>query len=387
MLHSARVALALVLVACGCTAALPAGEDVGESGGDSGDNGSGSASDDGTADGPGGNGSGEADAADSEGSGGTGGSESGGPGDSGDTTGGNATGSDDETETEESGGLTDGSGLPFDCDDGDLPVRVEGGGSYDTIAAGVEAAPPDGVVVVCPGAYEDNVSIERSVTIRGAGSELVTVDGGDATIFSALSPDVVFLRLEGMTLQDGTRGVAVSWTHDSTGDPTLELDDLHITGTSGLGVQVESNGYYGTVDMVDTVIDFTEGGSTTSGPLVGGAVSLYRVTATVTDCTIENNTAEAGAGLTIRGADVTVIGGRVASNTAEVGGGAVLYTSGFPGTAVPGTLTIQNSDWGAGAANENQATDVYCAGADDEAGFLGADATADCSSDGSPCCL
>ncbi len=297
--------------------------------------------------------------------------------DSGDSS----TGSDSGSEGSSTGGV-----LPFDCDDGQAPVRVVGGGSYDTISEGVEAAPPDAVVQVCPGQYTDNVEIERNVTIHGAGADLVTVNGGTGPTFRTLNSSVTFLRFEGMTLEAGTRGIAVDWPLAADRDPVLEIDGVHIDGVQGIGLQVLADGYLGSVEVLDTSITNTVGGTSTQGPLVGGAIYFERVTAQLTDCTIEGNVAETGA-MTVWGADVTFTGGRVVSNTAEQGGGAALITRDFPGLPVAGTLTIENSDWGAGAADENQDTDVDCTSVDDTAGFLGSPANATCSSEVQPCCL
>jgi len=311
-------------------------------------------------------------------------------GDDDDDTDGTA-GDDDDDDDDDSSGTGD-TGEPeppaFDCDAGDGPVTVEGGGSYDTIADAVEAAPPDGVVLICPGEYEDNVVIERSVTIRGAGSDHVFVDGGAAPIFNNFNAQAPFLRFEGMTLVGGTRGIRVDWplAADDDGDPVVEIDDLHITGTEGIGLEVVSDGYFGTVTVTETRIDHVTGGNSQSGLLVGGGAYLLRVSAELTDTVLENNIAEAGGAMFIAGADVTFTGGRVAGNTANEGGGAVLSMVGSPFVQA-GRIEIIDSDWGEGAAEENEHTDVWCDGAGDDAGFLGAKTNSMCVANSGPCCL
>ena len=301
-----------------------------------------------------------------------------------DTSADSDTDTDTDTDTE---GTSTGGVLPFDCDDGQAPVRVVDGGSYDTLAEGVEAAPPDGVVQVCPGQYTGNIQLERSVTIHGAGADLVTVDGGAAATFLWTTNQATSVRMEGMTLENGTYGLFVDWPNEANGEPVLELEDMHITGSQRIGLSVQADDYFGTVELVGTTIDDVVGGMSIGSLQVGGAIHLRRITATLTDCVLENNVAQTGGGMFLAGADVTFTGGRVVSNTAVEGGGASLITTGFPGAPVPATLTIEDSDWGAGAADENQDTDVWCDAVSDAAGFLGSPTNAVCTSNGSPCCL
>ncbi len=52
---------------------------------------------------------------------------------------------------------------------------------YNTIAEGIAAAPVGGTVLVAPGTYYENVTVNKDLTLRGSGLDRTTIDGGRTT--------------------------------------------------------------------------------------------------------------------------------------------------------------------------------------------------------------
>ncbi len=288
-----------------------------------------------------------------------------------DSTGESATGSTGESGTTGTGSEVD----PFGCDRLEYPVNVVGGGGYDTLAAAVAAAPVDATVEVCPGTYVENLVIERNLTLRGSGVEVTTIDGGGA--LSTLFVDAVDLTLADFTITNGA----------------AHLNPLGGPGTCGGGLAIEyGNGQQITIDdCVFTNNEASHGAAIcadgTNGAndadLVLSRVRIHDNIASVNgagvfsysdlsldDCEIVDNVAgNHGGGLYLAYGVATVTGGVVRDNVAMEGGGAYLQS--------PMTLEVTGSDWGEGAALENDPDDVGCY--TDSFGFFGADATFACS--------
>lgn len=71
----------------------------------------------------------------------------------------------------------------------DRPVSVTVGEDVPTLAAAIDAAPPNTTVQLPPGTYDGNVTVETSVTIRGAG-ERTEIVGDNGTVIRVSAPDV-----------------------------------------------------------------------------------------------------------------------------------------------------------------------------------------------------
>lgn len=295
--------------------------------------------------------------------------------DSGSTRAGTDTGSD-------TGSTSGGSSVPIDCDDGGLPVRVDGGGGYETVSEGVAAVPPGGTLWVCPGDYEEHATmqIERDISIVGAGPNLVSIVAGAEVerLFFVRNASVAF---EGFSISGALFGIDVSHVENAVGTTTMR--NLRISGSQRAGVYLFTTtaGNEGTVDAVfeDVIV---ENVTSADGQAIAG-VALQSVNATFLNTTIRDNVTRAG-GLDVFDSEVTFEGGQVVRNEALFpnGGGARIVSD-----VLFATFTIIDSDWGEGAAEENVPNDVDCgAGANNDIGWLGNPANAVCATDTGDCC-
>jgi len=300
-----------------------------------------------------------------------------------------STGLDDSSSTQagsdtgSSGSTTGGSSLPIDCEDGELPVRVDGGGAYETVSEGVAATAPGGTLWVCPGDYEEDaeIQIERDISIVGAGPALVSIVGTAAVnrVFFVRDASVTF---EGLSISGGFFGINVAYLQNEARTTTMR--NLRVGENRQAGIYLSTGPAVddGAAQAVfeDVVV---ENVAAQEKPVAIAGVALLNVDATFLDTIIRDNLTRSG-GLEIDNSEVTFEGGQVIRNEATFpnGGGARLTSDApFP------QFTIVDSDWGEGAAQENIPNDVDCgAGANNDIGWLGSPANAVCATNTGDCC-
>ncbi|ELZ46835.1 copper-binding protein [Halorubrum distributum JCM 9100] len=97
----------------------------------------------------------------------------------------------------------------------DRPVSVVVGEDAPTIDAAVAAAPPNTTVRVPPGTYEETVTVNRSVTIAGAGAGGERGDAGATRVVGNGTGSVITVRAPDVALT----GMRIAGTGDRTRDP------------------------------------------------------------------------------------------------------------------------------------------------------------------------
>lgn len=291
-----------------------------------------------------------------------------------------SSGSDSDSDT---GSTSGGRSFPVDCEDGGLPVRVDGGGEYATVGEGVAAVPPGGTLWICPGEFEETaaIQIERDINIVGAGPDLVSVS-------AAIEVDRVFLvrdasvTLEGFSIRGAGFGVDVGYLESEKHTTTIR--DIRVSGSRQAGIFMfrgpdVADGLARAV-FEDVVVEnvMSEG-----EPVAIAGVALYEIEAAFVDTIIRDNLTRSG-GLEVEDSEVTFEGGQVIRNEAVFpnGGGVRLVT-----TNTARQFTIIDSDWGVGAKQENVPNDMDCgSGANNDVGWLGSPANAVCATDIDDCC-
>jgi hypothetical protein len=150
------------------------------------------------------------------------------------------------------------------ADDGDGTREAP----HRTIQAAVDAASPGELILVSPGTYEENLVIDKSLTLRAVCAELVHVvgaEGGlDATITVAAGKDepvdLVALQISGpgagVRADESWLRITDSWIHDAGAggaqllDSNVEIGSSLFEGVSGVGVGMLG----GTLSMTESAI-------------------------------------------------------------------------------------------------------------------------------------
>ena len=175
--------------------------------------------------------------------------------------------------------------------------------SLGVIQGAVNAAQSGDTINAAAGTYIENVQVDKSLTVNGAGAGNTIVDGNLAgSVFTiGMNNPNVDVALAGMTFRGGSGTI---------GDPS-------------------GNNY-----------------------VVGGGI-LNRGKTTITDSIVSGNSANLGGGVANSGA-LTVTGSTISGNRAGMGGGGIANIGGYfsGSTFIPATLIVQ----GASTISGNSAT-------------------------------
>ena len=212
---------------------------------------------------------------------------------------------------------------PNDCLNGLAPCL--------TITHAISQATAGDTIMVLAGTLsESSVTVDKDLTIRGAGAATTTVDAASAgrvfTITSGASVTIDALTVTGGSTSDGGGGIL--------SEGTLTLTNSMVTGnvTNASGAGISSSGTL-------TVIASTIFDNTASSH--GGGIHITGGTAAVINSTISgNNAGDHGGGVTLNhGVSLVAVNSTIYGNTAGTGGGM----SSFGGLTLRNTIVAGNT--------------------------------------------
>jgi nitrous oxidase accessory protein NosD/nitrous oxide reductase accessory protein NosL len=110
------------------------------------------------------------------------------------------------------------------------PVSVVVGENASSLEAAVEKAPAGTAIEIPPGRYEVNVTVNKTLTIRGAGANTVLDGGGNGSVLTVRAPDAVVrsLRITGV----GDVGIRRSESEGEAWDERIRL--IYGRGDAGI---------------------------------------------------------------------------------------------------------------------------------------------------------
>lgn len=222
--------------------------------------------------------------------------------------------------------------------------------AYPDIQAAVNDPNCDPITVAA-GTFNGDVTISRSVTIRGAGSGSTTIDGlGSDSAVEIPDPTARTVTLEGLKITGGggtCAGIlAVNAAH------VVTLTDVLVSGNTSPDVG-------GGGCMLDTpVVRITGGGfvGNTSVDAIGGLI-IDGGTATITNARFDGNTTDQIGGLFLDEVNVQMTGGSVSGNVAVTIGG-LFVDDGAPRLAGISIVGNRAADVVGGALLDAESLDV-----------------------------
>ncbi|GAB2174763.1 VCBS domain-containing protein [Dongia sp. agr-C8] len=155
-------------------------------------------------------------------------------------------------------------------DVGATHVLIVGAGGYATIQAAIDAAAAGDTILVGPGTYNENVNVDKSVTIQGSGDDTV-IQGDFRTDNSIPGGTTVAEWLETAASYTGAAGSGVTIAADN-----VTLQNLKITGFNQ-GIELGSNDglTVSGVDISESVVGIRKGTAAvvTGFDLEGGSIT------------------------------------------------------------------------------------------------------------------
>ncbi|TML15440.1 MAG: hypothetical protein E6G33_08100 [Actinobacteria bacterium] len=231
------------------------------------------------------------------------------------------------------------------------------GGCYQTIQSAVDAAHDGDKITIRPGMYAGGITIDKSVSLEGAGASSTMISGGGPviTIGVAGAPSEPAVGITGVTVTGGVNtgtqalggGVYVPASSAGSG-ATVTITDSVVTGNhaapasaaigcGGLPFALASGGGIdnaGTMTLNNVLVTNNQAGSDVASDADGGGITNERqatlvlrnslVNLNIARVTTPNGRFGAGGGLfTRKGSTVTIDGSVVNGNTVD-------YSTSFP---------------------------------------------------------
>jgi len=204
---------------------------------------------------------------------------------------------------------------------GTLGYYVKPGTTASKIQGAVNAAALSGDTInVAAGTYKENVKIDKSLAVKGAGSTKTIVDGNKAgSVFSigTVYPNVN-VALSDIKIQNG----AAAYGGGIYNSGTATITGSTISDNTGGGIYNE-----GTATITGSTISDNTGGGIrnpwTSAMIIAGMISRSSGgILTIQDSKITGNTATRGGGID-NGYKATIIGCTISGNSAKDDGGGI----------------------------------------------------------------
>jgi len=201
-------------------------------------------------------------------------------------------------------------------------------GNYATIAAAVAAANPAGgdTIVVAAGTYnEHDITINKNLTIEGAGADVTIVDAQNlGRVFRVSGTPAPVVSMSGITVRNGHADHGGGVFNDE--QCTLTMTDCIVSGnTADWGGGGVHNYYESTLTMTNCTVTGNSAGDSDGGGILNTSTS----TLTMTDCTVSGNTArDAGGIFNYSHCPLTMTDCTVTGNSAVGWAGGGIYNMG-----------------------------------------------------------
>jgi CHAT domain-containing protein len=247
-------------------------------------------------------------------------------------------------------------------------------GANGSIQNGVDVAATDGKVNLAGATYtlSQQIDIDKSLTVAGAGVDNTTVSGNNAVRVFNISGTGTTVNIDGLTITNGKAddggGILVE-----TGN-TLNLSNSTLSNNSATSQGGAIRNKNGTVTVTNSTLSgnsaIANGGgidnflgttkvsnSTFSGNssnAIGGAISSNG-TVTVSNSTISNNSAQSGGGFN-NGGTLTIVNSTLSGNSAKDFGGGIYNNGGSTATVKNSIVAGNTAVTGAEISNINNST-------------------------------
>ncbi|MEK7601818.1 MAG: right-handed parallel beta-helix repeat-containing protein [Patescibacteria group bacterium] len=168
-------------------------------------------------------------------------------------------------------------------------VEVVGGANYNSIQEAIDDADEGDTINVAAGTYEENLTVNKNLTLVGTdgAAETTIGDDGDDVAVLTITSDVTELEISGFTITGGGRGITTS---GNLTNAILNIHDVVVTGNDSAGIYLSGDDAQlidTTVTIADSEISNNTGGGiyidTIDGTEDGGGSTLSITGSSISD--------------------------------------------------------------------------------------------------------
>ncbi|WP_417377158.1 beta strand repeat-containing protein, partial [Gimesia maris] len=169
-----------------------------------------------------------------------------------------------------SGTDTDGGTAGFQGDFSVVNVTALGAqtGPVGRIQEAIDLATSGATINIAAGTYNENVNVNKSVTLDGAGTAATFVDN-TGNLFLVTANDV---RFQDMTLQNGSQAIRVELAAGTVDN--LQVDNVHIVNFSSNGFEIHNATTVTNMSVTNSLIQNTGNGFRLSSSAVGDGIDI-----------------------------------------------------------------------------------------------------------------
>ncbi len=200
---------------------------------------------------------------------------------------------------------------PWCYNEGCTELFVAAGGS---IQDAIDAAPGGGVVHVAAGTYHELLTIDKALTLQGADQATTFIDGDGAGTVVTISADGV--AVSGFTIQNGVGDIAggISIEGSETTEISATITDCTIKNNSGISAGGLMS-YYASLDVSDCTFDYNNISESEEGGYGGALAHFYGSSLKVSRSTFSNNIGWDGGGILIAGEEGESVSATISQST------------------------------------------------------------------------
>ncbi|WP_417398278.1 beta strand repeat-containing protein, partial [Gimesia chilikensis] len=147
-------------------------------------------------------------------------------------------------------------------------------GAVGRIQEAVDSVTAGGTINILTGTFADNVTVDKAVTLKGAGTANTIVDN-PGTIFTVTANDVKF---QDMTIQNGSQGIRVDLFATSGTADNLQVDNVHFVDLSSRGIEIHNNTTVTNMSVTNSLFQNTGTGIRVASSAVGDGIDIDQTT-------------------------------------------------------------------------------------------------------------
>ncbi|QDT41467.1 hypothetical protein Pan241w_15280 [Gimesia alba] len=168
------------------------------------------------------------------------------------------------------GADTDGGTAGFQGDFSTLNVTTLGAqtGGVGRIQEAIDSVTSGGTVNILAGTYNENVNVNKSVILDGAGTGSTVVDNA-GNLFTVTANDV---RFQDMTLQNASQGIRAELAAGTVDD--LQVDNVHFVNMSSRGIEIHNDTTVTNMSVTNSLFQNTATGIRLASSAVGDGIDI-----------------------------------------------------------------------------------------------------------------